>query len=500
VIELRDYQAASVERIRTLMLAGQRRICLVAPTGSGKGSTIAYMIHGAAVKGKRVLFLVAGRQLVDEFSQRLERQLGVAHGVLMAGHWRRQDEQPVQVASVDTLASYVRNQRALPPADLVILDEADLSVAERFASVLARYPQAFVIGMTATPVRADGKGLGRLFGELVVAATPAALIARGYLAPYDGVALVSRLSDEEVSRAGRSDDGAQSVWDALEDKRRSQIVGDCVQEWVAHVGIGSRRPDGQVRAAPAPTVGFAMTREHSREVVKAFNDARVHGAPVGVAIHIDGDTKLSERDRVHEAMRQGEIHVVSNVGVMGRGVDWPLLEACAFWRPTQSLALHLQMAGRVLRPHPGKVGAFYLDHVGNFARHGLPDDDRDWSLEDGEAPSRDVAKLEPTTTCWKCAAVFLSGRPCPRCGTVTQAKPRALPEKVAGEAVSIRDVKRELPEDVRMERALYALIAVGIAKGLPPSWGAGVGSRKWKQPMPDGAKVNRIAAQVRNRR
>ena len=182
-MQLHEDQRTAIASLKRCMVERQcRRVLLVAPCGWGKGTTIASMIDSAVRgKGSHVLFLVAGKQLVSEFSERVEEQFGLDHGVVMAGHPRQRPALPLQIASIDTLRSRLRRGLPLPRAELVIVDEADQARAERFESVLACYPDAFVIGQTATPCRADGKGLGDLFGEMVVAATLREMIEAGRL-------------------------------------------------------------------------------------------------------------------------------------------------------------------------------------------------------------------------------------------------------------------------------------------------------------------------------
>ena len=454
---------------------------------SGKGTLVAELIYRVLTNGKRVLFIVRGRQLVSEFSARLTEQYGVEHQVIMAGlghnpHW------PISVASIDTLASMVRRGKQLPTANLIILDECDQSISPSFDLVLKHY-RTFTLGVTATPVRADGKGLGRRYDRIIIGSTPRALIDAGQLADFDGLAFESELTDDELAQSRRSDAGMERVYEGLSESRREARRGHLVEEWHRHVGTGAKRADGTPRPHPAPTVGFAITRADSREIVDRFNAERVKGAPVCVAAHLDGDVPLKERERIHEAMRQGEVHLVSSVGVMGRGVDWPVLECAALWRPTGSLAWHLQACGRVLRTYSGhrtlmggwttepKQRAFFLDHVGNFARHGLPDELRDWSLDDGAVAASEGEKLSAVAVCQKCKAQHLSRRPCPRCGHLNAPEERELPSTtLKAVAVDIRAAaKQETRQDeAALRRHLYVLRQVARKRGQGDEWAVAV--------------------------
>lgn len=422
-ITLRPYQTRAKKLLTEAAIDGVRRILLVSPTGSGKGSLAGEIVDTTVERGRRVLFVVAGRQLVDEFSVRLEDQFGRDHGVVMAGHHRGKPHLPVQVASIDTLASHVRKGIALPPADLIVVDECDLVAAPRFLDVLAHYPDAFCIGTTATPVRADGQGLGLYFQRIVVAATPKELIREGFLVDWDGLGF--RSLDTSKMKRGKGGDFTKASFD-IGTSRTEKLNGDIVAKWFQH-------------ARGRRTVGFAMHRAHSRQIVERFNAERHHGGPIARAEHIDGDMATGVRKGIIGRLFSGETQVVSNVGILTRGVDIPPLEVCAWWRPTASRALYLQMAGRVFRTMPCVNGhpfrplaiapecpicggawlkreAFFLDHVGNMDSHGDPDKDQSWTLADGLVKDSDD-ELESMTECIGCRAMFpVSRRKCPDCG------------------------------------------------------------------------------------
>jgi DNA repair protein RadD len=490
---LRPYQVDAVEALRRGMAAGIRRQLLVSPTGSGKGTLLASMIAIAVSRGKHVLFVVAGRQLVAEFSERLWRQYAVDHGVVMAGHERAKPWLPVQVASVDTLASHIRRGHPLPAADLVIVDEADLARANRFEQPLAAYPNAFVIGCTATPVRADGKGLGSLFQSLHVATTPRELIEAGYLARYDGWAFEPLDTSGVRTKGGDFDADALDL--VLQGKVGEQLAGDIVKQWHAHA-VGRR------------TVLFAVSRRHSRDLVERFNAERVHGAPIAHAEHVDGEMPFGEREAVRARILAGETQVVCNVGVLCRGVDWPALEVAVFARPTKSLALYLQQAGRVFRtsPETGKSHATFLDHAGNIERHGAPDEDREWSLAEGIVRAREGAeRLSAIMTC-KCRAIFETrlGK-CPSCGKPVPARSspdqRALTEITEVRAVPVAEIaaRRTAGQESADARRLESLVRSAILKGRNLRWAGHVFAGKDKSQMPDDAVLERIAANVREK-
>ena len=182
-INLRDYQQDSVDGLRASLSSGKRKPILVAPTGSGKTHIACSIIQGALDKQKSVLFLAPRRELIYQAEQRLHDH-GIEAGIIMSGE-ARDPQLPVQVASFDTLhAGGMRNESMLrPPADVVIVDEAHLSIAKTRKDIIEHYKDSVVIGLTATPARGDGKGMGEIYDDLVLTRTIGDLTKEGYLVP-----------------------------------------------------------------------------------------------------------------------------------------------------------------------------------------------------------------------------------------------------------------------------------------------------------------------------
>src|SRR5690606_7344165 len=123
-----------------------------------------------------------------------------------------------------------------------------------------------------------------------------------------------------------------------------------------------------------------------------------------------------ERDGAVARFRRGETLVLSNADLFGEGFDVPAIEAAILLRPTKSLSLYLQQAGRALRPAEGKAEAIILDHAGNSLTHGLPDDEREWSLADREKRRRAEVIDVPVRQCSECFFVYRPAPVCPSCG------------------------------------------------------------------------------------
>ncbi len=435
---LRAYQARAIQALRD-KLRSHRRLLLVSPTGSGKTTIAAEMIHGATSRGRRVLFLAHRKELIDQCSARLD-QFAVPHGVIMAGHKRYQPLLPVQVASVPTLV-----RRPKPDAQLIVIDEAHHARAGTYQQILDAYPGVPTIGLSATPWRTDGKGLGELFEDVVVAATIQELTKQGYLVPATGFAYDA----PELSQVHRRGGDYQS--DELElVMGGSAIAGNVVQSYLQH-------------AAGKRAVLFAVSVKHSRDLVSRFQAEGV------AAEHLDGTTPKEEREEILQRLTSGETTLVSNVGVLTEGWDCPAVEVCILARPTLSVGLYMQMVGRALRPAPGKTVARIHDHAGCVLMHGRPDRERDYSLT---ADVRVTKKAErdalPLRCCDKCFAVYdATARSCPECGGVnTQRRP---PREVrATRRIPLEEI-REIP--MAQKRAVFErLQATCEAKGYKRGW------------------------------
>lgn len=396
---LRSYQQNAVTGLKRSISAGNKRPVLVCPTGGGKTHIACAVVQGAVEKGNEVLFLAPRRELIYQAHERLQ-EFGVDAGIIMAGEMRSPYSR-VQVASFDTLhARGMRTERMLmPDADVVIVDEAHLSIAQTRKDIIGHYhDKAIVIGLTATPARGDGRGLGEIYDDLVETVTMRQLVDEGFLVPTRYFA--PSKPDLEGVKIRMGDYTVKGLNEKMD---QPKLVGDIVENWC--------RIAGDKR-----TVVFCVTRAHSRHVCEEFNRIRVK------AEHLDGETPLDERKEILDRVRSGETQVLSNVYVATFGLDIPELECCVLARPTKNITLYLQTAGRVLRPAPGKEHAILIDHAGAVDEHGFLDDPIPWSL-DGESKVKDRKKeaqlehAEPKEiTCKQCQTVFKGSRICPGCG------------------------------------------------------------------------------------
>lgn len=386
MIELRRYQHGAIDRARDALRGGCRRLVVVAPTGAGKTVIAAQIVLSARQRGRRTMFVAHRRELITQTFRKL-RDAGVPEseiGILMGDDERARPDAPVQVVSI---ATYLR--REPPPADLVIIDECHRALSESYLNLIEHYSSsgAAVVGLTATPFRANGGGLGDVFEELILVARPSELIAEGFLVEprvFSGGA-----PDLEGVHTRGGDYVEHELQDAM---NRTSLVGGIVEHWLR---LAERRR----------TVAFASGVDHSRAIVAAFRAAEVP------AEHLDGNTPKLERDAILGRLESGETLVVSNCGVLCEGWDMPSCKGLVLARPTRSVGLYMQQAGRVLRPWED-ARPIILDHAGNALRHGLPQEDRDFSLEGAKASG-----AAPTRECPECSAVIALGAvKCPECG------------------------------------------------------------------------------------
>jgi DNA repair protein RadD len=386
--QLRPYQSTAILEARDALRI-HRRVLIVAPTGAGKTTIAAEIIRRAVERGGRVWFLAHRAELITQASARLD-QFGINHGVIMAQHWRDRPHERVQVASVQTLV----NRDVDVPPTLIIIDEAHRATAASYQTVIDNSGSPKVIGLTATPIRGDGKGLASMFDAMVQCPPIRSLMDDSYLVPARAFA-GKRVDLAGVEIRGSDYDPTQ-LNDAM---NKPHLIGDVVKEW-------RRLANGR------PTMVFAAGIKHSRTIVDHFLDAGV------MAAHLDGETPKQERESILKRLADGRLTVVSNAMVLTEGVDVPVVSCVVLARPTKSKGLYLQMAGRGLRTAPGKTDCLILDHGNCTMEHGLVHRDQNWQLLDDSARkrSKQVSYAETFKVCPDCGEVAeLQADVCP-CG------------------------------------------------------------------------------------
>jgi DNA repair protein RadD len=370
-VKLRPFQALDIVRMRRAYSAGASRVCYCLPTGGGKTVVFSFIVASATRRGRRVLILGHREEITAQISGSLT-DMGVSHGIIAPGYpatiW------PVQVASVATFAR--RLDPSALPFDLIVIDECHHATAASWRTILAAYPEAKVLGVTATPVRLDGKGLDDIFDQMIIGPDVATLTDGGYLVP-SVVFTPLRLPNLAQVRT-RAGDYAIDQLSAKMSER--SLIERAVKDYLQ-------------RCPGVPAVAFGVDRQHSEKIAQAFREAGIRSA------HLDGETSRDERKRMIAALGTGELDVLANCGLISEGVDVPAIVAAILLRPTQSLALCRQQVGRTSRPSPGKKRAIILDHAGNCFRHGLPDTPRTWTLGATKSKTKERHDLRRCEAC-----------------------------------------------------------------------------------------------------
>ncbi|MCF7994763.1 MAG: DEAD/DEAH box helicase [Chromatiaceae bacterium] len=376
-IQPRGYQLGAINTSRTKIAQGIRRVLLNAPTGAGKTVIAAGVVQMAVEKGKRILFLAHRRELIEQTIDKLVAAGVLNFGVIMAGNRLNNADAPVQVASIQTLM-----RRELPPADLIIVDEAHRAASRSYLNIIANYPKAAVLGLTATPERLDGKGLDDIFQDMVVVETVPNLIGQGFLIKPD--CYVGPTGDLTGVKTKRGDYDEAQLAEAMD---RPKLVGDIITTW-KRLARGKK------------TVVFASSVEHAKHIAQEFFSAGVPSA------WISGETPKARREAVIADWRSGALSVVANCQILTEGFDFPELECCILARPTQSISMYLQCVGRIMRPAEGKTGALVLDHAGCCVAHGPPHIHREWTLEGMAKKRKEKDGADSVRVCDACQMAF----------------------------------------------------------------------------------------------
>ena len=411
MIQLHAHQAELLARVREKFASGTRRVLVQGATGIGKNAIVSVYVRELVAQGKRVVFAAHLDALLDDLGDRLAEH-DIPFGFLQGDRPTNADA-PVQIVSVQTI--HARGAR--PAADLLILDEAHRAMAPTVRAFLDAYPSSRCLGATATPERADGRPLGDCFDDMVSGPSVRWLTERGFLVPCSVIAPAAPVE--------------------------GGLAADPVDAWFEHTH--GRR-----------AIVFAGNVRHAEAITERFDRL---GVP---AECITGETSRAVRRGLRARLLSGESRVLVSVGVFLEGFDAPCIETVILARAFGACGSYLQAIGRGLRPSPstGKTDCTVLDLVGAVHRHGLPQDDRVWSLE-GEAVRRTGEALQPMRRCRACLAIFRPTAYCPRCGAETHTAttlPRVLSR---GERLELVNA---LPLEERDKRYLAKLEWVGLTR------------------------------------
>ncbi len=382
-LSLRPYQSRGVDSVFALRGEGVRSVCGVAPTGAGKTVIATACLERAEGPA---LFLAHTQEIILQTAKRFAAHFGPANVGVVMGQEPLSPIAPIQVASIQTLLA----RDFWPAADFIIQDEAHHYIADDWSKFIDHYPKTFRLGLTATPQRGDGRPLGDQFERLVVFASYSELIADGFLVKSKAY------QPPEIMVKG--------------------LAADPLKAW-------QRYAPGQ------RTFGFANSVKNAEKFTKAFKDAGIPCATV------EANTRKTERKHILSLFGKGDITVVWSVNALTEGVDVPAASCAIIAKSFAKVGQYMQAGGRILRPAPGKELATIIDLTGATLIHGLPTEDREYSL-DGEGIKRTAEA--PLKNCLSCGATILSAYPvCPECDYVF---PKSTPQEIKIWSYELREV------------------------------------------------------------
>lgn len=451
---LRPYQEKAIALAGLHVSNGKKHVLVCAPCGSGKMLVIATIIRKSTVP---CMFVAHRQELIEQCSEQLARQGITNIGVIRADDKRTNPSASVQIASIQTLI-----RRDKPPAGLIFIDECHRSASDSYLDhVFGAYQNAVILGFTASPCRNDGRPLGAIYEELIIAATYSELLKHpDWLAEPDGFSapIVADLSSVPKTQGDFEETALGEVMS------QHVLVGNILSHWLKLSGRhpvvrGKQIVPGAFTDGPRRrTFIFAVNIKHSQLICERFEKSGIKIA------HLDGKTPETERRSMLKAVRKGELECVSNCNVLLEGVDAPEVKCVVHARPTFSLVLWLQSATRNMRPW-NNVRPLLLDHAGNWDRHGPPHEDRNWSLS---AVASRKSNAPPTKICKQCFAyVSLGLSLCPYCKyAFTQAEMRPhIPTESNVELV----MRNAAPEVARKE-FFDRMAVMARVKGYKPGF------------------------------
>lgn len=404
---------------------------MVAPCGAGKTIIMAYMAMMAAKAGRYVWVILPRVEIKEQTIETFKRC-----------------EIPLDNIYIGLTITTANKIEKLHKPDLILYDECHISVASTYWKISNAFPEAWIVGATASPIRTDDKPLGDLYQDIVEGVTVRWLIDNHFLAPYEyySVTVADVLSE----------DGSELM--------KPTVYGNVIENW-------------RKLANDKQTVIYCASVKHSMITAERFREAGIK------AEHFDGSTPAAERKRLVDKFKAGEIKVLCNCDLISMGFDMPDIGCVVLLRPTESTALYIQQSGRALRYKPGKV-AVIIDMVGNYQKFQLPDEPYEWSLEQSPKKRKLIDSEGNFTvrTCGNCFMVFKTAPVCPYCGCEYKLKPRELKAHedielkriTAEEAEKAEQERKQKRKEQGMARSYQELVAIGRERGYknPGAWAA----------------------------
>lgn len=343
----RPYQQEAIKDMISLIESGCPSIMRQLITGGGKTWEASNVIRHFMIRGLRVWFVADRAELIDQAHEALKK-VKIFSGIIKADR-KVNENLACQVCSIQTII----NRHNLTPPDLIIFDEAHGVQADNsYGTIIKRYPKAQIIGLTATPTRMSGRGFADIFDKLLLGPKFDEMIEKGYLSPLEYMVCSNPdLSHVQLNSMGEYEE--EQLFEAMK-------VAPLVPSYLEH-------------AADKSLMTFAINVKHSKLIESQYNEAGIE------MVHVDGNTNKYDRDNVIKRFKSGKIKRICNVGLYTKGFDFPGLECIQLARSTKSLALYLQMIGRVTRKAEGKEFGIVLDNASCHAEGWLPWMDFDWN-------------------------------------------------------------------------------------------------------------------------
>lgn len=431
-MNLRPYQIQAMNDIRRQYATGHCSPVLVANCGWGKSCTAAEIARLSTAKGNRVLVIAHRVELIEQLQDTFD-----AWGV------------PRDRCDIMMVQSATRRLARLPQYDFIICDEAHHGTCDTYRNVFDHYPDARRLLLTATPERTSGQGLADIADSMVQSVSVRWLIDHQYLAPFEYYAPAELINADQL----RTVQGDYDHKQAAQMLDKPKIYGSVLENYRKY-------------AEGKQAIVFASSVEHSKRVAEVFTQAGY------TAAHLDGKTPKNERKRLMDEYRAGRLQIISNYEIISEGVSVDGCECCILLRPTKSTILFLQSSQRCMRYAPGKI-ATILDMVGNYQRHGLPDDDREWSLQGRKKRNRQKEQnTVRARVCENCFRTYAgNGRICPYCGHI---QPKTQAEIEQDERAELERITAENRKQKRMEvgraRTLEELQRIAGERNYAPGW------------------------------
>jgi superfamily II DNA or RNA helicase len=418
MVSLRPYQIHAIASTYQLFAQKVKSVLVCVPTGGGKTTIAAEIVQRAVKKQSKVLFIAHREELITQAHARLAK-FGILAGIMMGKYNDKYHD--VIVGSVQTLV-----RRELPKdINLIIIDEAHHATSDGYVKIIQNYPNAYVIGLTATPERMDGKSLQNIFQELVEVISINDLIKEGFLVESKTFAAKESVGQKELKEI-KTVNGDYNSGALYEKFNKPTLYKGVVENYLKH-------------SNNKKAIVFNINCEHSRKTCEEFNNQGVK------AMHLDADVDSKTRKQILDDFAANKFNVLCNVGILTEGYDLPAIETVILNRATKSVSLYFQMIGRGLRPYGNKKHCLVIDHGNNWLTHGFVTHEREWQWKGRKKKGTGAF---PVKECKDCGEIVHAAIPiCPSCGYVFPKNEKEV--KDTDEFVEVVATVKTLPKGLK---------------------------------------------------